>query len=83
MPVLTMHEANWDDSRELLPNGQEMQSLRPPNVGSVRSQDDALVGYMFQRPDGQASKVGEQAYGSKAWMGRERTALHQVGIARC
>jgi len=88
MPVLTMHEANWDDPRELLANGQEMQSLRQ-NMGSVRSQDDALVGYMFQRPDGQAGKVGEAAYGGKAWLGRERTgptgtALQQVGaVTRC
>jgi len=79
MPVLSMHEANWDDSRELS-NGQEMQVLRQ-NVGSVRSQDDARVGYMFQRPESQTAKVGHQpSYASKAWPGRERTALEQVHL---
>lgn len=83
MPVLSMHEAaaNWDDS---LSNGQEM--LRPPQnmgPGVVRgSQDDALVGYMFQRPPSDSQQPGkvstEQAYGSKAWLGRERSGLEQV-----
>ena len=49
-------------------------------MASVRSQDDALVGYMFQRPEIQAGKVAEPAYGSKPWLGRERTALEQVGV---
>jgi len=76
MPVLSMHEANWDDSRELS-NGQEMQALRQ-SMGGVRSQDDARVGYMFQRPQSQTGKVGQSPYASKAWLGRERTALEQV-----
>jgi len=74
MPVLSMHEVNWDES---LTNGSDMQALRQ-NMGGVRSQDDARVGYMFQRPDSQAGKVAEPAYGNKAWLGRERTALEQV-----
>jgi len=83
MPVLSMHEtaANWDDS---LANGQEM--LRPPqNMGpgvARASQDDALVGYMFQRPPTDSQQPGkvstEPTYASKAWLGRERTGLEQV-----
>ena len=77
MPVLTMHEANWDDPRELS-NGQEMQALRQ-NMGSVRApQDEARVGYMLQRPDSQTGKVAQPPYASKAWPARERTALEQV-----
>jgi len=78
MPVLSMHEANWDDSRELLSNGQEIPALRQ-NMGSVRSQDDARVGYMFQRQENQTGKVGQPPYATKAWLGGERTALEQVG----
>jgi len=77
MPVLSMHEANWDDPRELLSNGQEIPALRQ-NMGSVRSQDDARVGYMFQRQENQTGKVGQPPYAGKAWLGGERIALQQV-----
>jgi len=80
MPVLSMHEANWDDSREMLPNGQEMQALRQ-NMGNVRSQDDARVGYRFQRQENQTGKVGQPPYTGKAWLGGERTALEQVAVS--
>jgi len=81
MPVLSMHEANWDDPRELLPNGQEIPALRQ-NMASVRSQDDARVGYMFQRQENQTGKVGQPPYAGKAWLG-ERTALEQVDTIFC
>jgi len=81
MPVLTMHEANWDDPRELS-NGQEMQALRQ-NMGSVRApQDEARVGYMLPRPESQTGKVAQPPYASKAWPARERTALEQVDVGR-
>ena len=84
MPVLTMHEANWDDSRELLSNGQEIPALRQNmGRGSVRSQDDARVGYMFQRQENQTGKVGQPPYAGKAWLGGERTALEQVERLSC
>jgi len=82
MPVLSMHEANWDDPRELLPNGQEIPALRR-NMASVRSQDDARVGYMFQRQENQTGKVGQPPYAGKAWLGGERTALEQVDTIFC
>jgi len=83
MPVLSMHEANWDDSRQLLPNGQEIPALRQ-NMASVRStQDDARVGYMFQRQENQTGKVGQPPYAGKAWLGGERTALEQVDTIFC
>jgi len=53
MPVLSMHEPSWEDS---LSNGAEMQPNRPPvpnaaaAAAAARSQDDAHVGYLFQRP---------------------------------
>jgi len=77
MPVLTMHETNWDDARELS-TGHEM---RTNMVSSMRSQDDARVGYMFQRPDSQQTgKVGQQPYASKAWPARDRAALEQASV---
>ena len=49
MPVLRMNEVAWDESNVMLSNGQEMSGIRQPS-GLARSQDDAMVGYFFQRP---------------------------------
>jgi hypothetical protein len=91
-----MHEASWEDPREMLSNGQEMPgSVRPnmvpvqtvagPGSATVRSQDDARVGYLFQRPppQGQQADINVQPPGgpgqfvNKAWIGGER-GLEQV-----
>lgn len=87
MPVLSMHEASWEDTREMLSNAQEMTPVRqnmvsvPAGAGAVRSQDDARVGYMFQRPPPQAEMMqqmtAQQQYVNKPWLGGER-GLEQV-----
>jgi len=82
MPVLTMHEVSWDDSRELLSNGQEIQPGLRQNVVNARSQDDARVAYMFQRPESQPGKVGHTPYAGKPWLG-EHAALEQVSYSPC
>ena len=83
MPVRSMHESGWDDSRDMVANGQELPAMRqnvglsgpPPNAGP-RTQDDARVGYLFQRSQG-----GDTVppFGKQRWMvDSERNAMEQV-----
>lgn len=101
MPVLSMHEASWEDPREMLSNGQEMPgSVRPnmvpvqpvsgPGSTAVRSQDDARVGYLFQRPPPPGQQQtdlsavqtpgGPAQFVNKAWLGAGERGLEQVRI---
>uniref|UniRef100_A0AAU7VFF2 Pumilio-like protein 2 n=1 Tax=Enchytraeus coronatus TaxID=208440 RepID=A0AAU7VFF2_9ANNE len=80
MPVLTMQETNsWEDARSMLGNDSDIASLTgsmdgrgPGGVASgnvvSRSQDDARVGYFFQRP--QAVMLNQQ-FNNKRWAGDE------------
>jgi hypothetical protein len=89
MPVLSMHEASWQDPREMLSNAQEMPSVRQnmvPVPAVVRAQDDARVGYLFQRPppQGQQTEMIQQPppgpqFVNKPWLGGER-GLEQVRL---
>jgi len=85
-----MHEASWEDPRDMLSNAQEMPSVRqnmvPVPAGVIRSQDDARVGYLFQRPPppGQQADMIQQPppgppFVNKPWLGGER-GLEQVQV---
>lgn len=61
----------------MLPNGPEMSGVRHPNVGpGIRSQDDANVGYFFQRPQTDMS----QQYNQKRWAAGDDTMIEQVSL---
>ena len=73
MPVLSMNEVTWDESHVMLSNGSEMSGVRHHSSG-IRSQDDATVGYFFQRP--QTDMV--QQYSSKRWAVGDDSVIEQV-----
>ena len=78
MPVLSMNEGGWGSTNVMLSNGQEMSAaLRQHNAGQpqLRSQDDATVGYFFQRPQTDVS----QQYNSKRWAVGDDSVIEQVG----
>lgn len=64
----------WASSDTMLSNGQEMSSLRQHNTGQPRSQDDAMVGYFFQRPQTDVS----QQYSNKRWAVGDDSVIEQV-----
>nr|CCK33032.1 RNA-binding protein Pumilio [Platynereis dumerilii] len=77
MPVLSMNEGGWGSTNVMLSNGQEMSAaLRQHNTGQpqLRSQDDATVGYFFQRPQTDVS----QQYNSKRWAVGDDSVIEQV-----
>ena len=74
MPVLSMNEAAWDESNVMLSNGQEMSAGIRQQSGMARSQDDAMVGYFFQRPQ---TDVAQQ-YNSKRWAVGDDSVIEQV-----
>jgi len=66
-----MQETSWDDARVMLGNGSEISSTSAVASGGdvrqsavSRSQDDARVGYFFQRP--QAIVINQQ-YANRRW----------------
>lgn len=63
-------------SRNMLSNGPEMSGMRNTQNqgGSVRSQDDATVGYFFQRPQTDVT----QQYNSKRWAVGDDSVIEQV-----
>lgn len=71
-----MQEAAWQGNNEgTLPNGAENSGMRNSNTGQgVRSQDDAAVGYFFQRPQTDMS----QHFPPKRWMIGDDSALEHV-----
>ena len=90
MPVPSMSEVAWDGSQAMLSNGPDMSGSRqaqqqphphhpqphqhPVHAGAVRSQDDATVGYFFQRPQNETM----QQYNSKRWAVGDDSAIEQV-----
>jgi len=77
MPVLTsMQDANWQEPRNaMLSNGPEMSG----NRNRSRSQDDAMVGYYYQRPQMDVT----QQYGNKRWAVGDDSVLEQVSDQFC
>ena len=77
MPVLTsMQDANWQEPRNaMLSNGPEMSV----NRNRTRSQDDAMVGYYYQRPQMDVT----QQYGNKRWAVGDDSVLEQVSVHIC
>ena len=80
MPVRTMQEASWQGNNEgMLPNGAELPGGRNQHFGQgIRSQDDAKVGYYFQRPPVDTSQV----YSQKRWAIGDDIALEQMQQVR-
>jgi len=78
-----MNEVSWNNNQGILPNQghpqQEMAGIvgRQPNanVSGSRSQDDATVGYFFQRPQ---SDTELNSYGHKRWAVGDDSVLEQV-----
>jgi len=77
-PVVIMQETSWDDTRLQIGNGPAELSggavsgsvsqdarLSGSLSGAARSQDDARVGYMFQRPQAQA--LANPVHYNKRW----------------
>lgn len=71
MPVVSMNETSWDDSRAMLSHGN-MASMRH---GSHISKDDAGVSYFFQRPQ-ESNDPGN--YSNKKWAVGDDSCLEQV-----
>ncbi len=73
-----MSEAAWDESNVMLSNGQEMSAPGMAGVrqhsSGIRSQDDAMVGYFFQRPQNDVS----QQYNSKRWAVGDDSVIEHV-----
>lgn len=75
MPVLNMSEVGWDNRQAMLANGQEtVGGPRQHNMGT-RSQDDAMVGYFFQRPQTDAEL---SSYSTKRWAVGDDSMIEQV-----
>ncbi|XP_064652654.1 pumilio homolog 2-like isoform X4 [Lineus longissimus] len=70
MPT-SMSEAAWDDSHVIM-NGGRTMSVRHHTQG-VRSQDDAMVGYFFQRPQNDPAPQY-----SKRWAVGDDSRIEQV-----
>lgn len=77
MPVLTMNEPSWDNKQGMLTNGQaDMAGARQNTISSNRSQDDATVGYFFQRPQSESELSN---YTNKRWaVGDDSCIIEQV-----
>lgn len=72
MPVVSMNETSWDDSRAMLSQGN-MASMRQSS--HVQSKDDAGVSYFFQRPH-ESNEPGN--YSNKKWAVGDDSVLEQV-----
>ena len=68
---MQMQEGSWKENSgsTMMANGTET------NRGRIRSQDDATVGYYYQRP--QNDNVSQQ-YGSKKWATGDDSVVVQV-----
>lgn len=56
MPVPSMNNSSWEGSQGML-NQRDMSGMRQ-NTGGTRSQDDANVGYLYQRTHNDVPMVG-------------------------
>ncbi|XP_053383267.1 pumilio homolog 2-like isoform X3 [Mercenaria mercenaria] len=71
MPVVSMNETSWDDSRAMLSHG----NLANMRQSSHISKDDAGVSYFFQRPQ-ESNDPGN--YSSKKWAVGDDSVLDQT-----
>lgn len=76
MRLVSMNAVPWNDSHGMLSNGQQqdMQSIRHTGL---RSQDDAMVGYFFQRPQSDSEL---QTQYTKKWAVGDDSLLEHVSI---
>jgi hypothetical protein len=71
MPVVSMNETSWDDSRAMLSHG----SLANMRQSNHISKDDAGVSYFFQRPQ---ESNDPSNYSNKKWAVGDDSVLDQV-----
>lgn len=76
MPVSSMNEVSWNDSQGMLTNSREMAGIRQNQGPGSRSQDDAMVGYFFQRPQSDTELMG--GYTNKRWAVGDDSVIEQV-----
>ncbi|XP_014669835.1 PREDICTED: pumilio homolog 2-like [Priapulus caudatus] len=69
-----MNAVPWNDSHGMLSNGQQ-QDVHGVRHSSLRSQDDAMVGYFFQRPQ---SDSDLQTQYTKKWAVGDDSVLEQL-----
>ena len=69
-----MNEVSWDNQTSRMMNGPEMAGIRQQNF-SNRSQDDATVGYFFQRPQTDAEMNN---YPGKRWAIGDDSVIEQA-----
>lgn len=74
MPVPTMSAGSWEESQSIMSSVREMSGTRQSQ--GTRSQDDAMVGYFFQRPQTDAQM---NAFPSKRWAVGDDSVIEQVG----
>jgi pumilio RNA-binding family len=77
MPVVRMNEVAWNESgvlQDMAAAAAAAAAGRQLPAGVSRSQDDAMVGYFFQRPQ---TDVGQQ-YNSKRWAVGDDSVIEQV-----
>ncbi|CAC5413715.1 PUM [Mytilus coruscus] len=70
-----MNEVSWDNQSARMMNGPEMAGIRQQNFSS-RSQDDATVGYFFQRPQPDAEMNSN--YPGKRWAIGDDSVIEQA-----
>ncbi|XP_021374897.1 pumilio homolog 2-like isoform X2 [Mizuhopecten yessoensis] len=86
MPVLRMNDVSWNNNPGMLGGQPEMAGVvgrqQHPNVNmgnrSQHSQDDATVGYFFQRPHNEAEM---NSYGTKRWAVGDDSVIEQRNMA--
>ncbi|XP_048249503.1 pumilio homolog 2-like isoform X2 [Haliotis rufescens] len=76
MPVSSMNEVSWNDSQGMLTNSREMAGIRQNQGPGSRSQDDAMVGYFFQRPQSDTELMG--GYTNKRWAVGDDSVIEQA-----
>lgn len=90
MPVPRMNDVSWSNGQGMLhgvgpgSTGQDLTSTagavgsrhQHSSIGS-RSQDDATVGYFFQRPQNE-SNMEFNTYGNKKWAIGDDSVIEQV-----
>lgn len=79
-----MNDVSWDNNQGMI-NGQDMAGIhRPNNNNNIsahsgnRSQDDATVGYFFQRPQ---TELELNSYANKRWAVGDDSVIEQVYFA--
>lgn len=73
MPVASMNETSWDDSRAMLSQGNIANMRQSGHI----SKDDAGVSYFCQRPQ-EPNDLGN--YSNKKWAVGDDSVIEQVEI---